>query len=83
MTGDVVENSMKTLRVKALRTLVEHDRCSAVVVAGQATIRNPVLADRVAADGDRPFDVPVICDTRSPAPELDQPGTDSQSRTRV
>lgn len=62
MTGDVVEELDEHAAREALRALLERDHCSAIVVAGQATIRNPVLADRVRRMAIESFDVPVICD---------------------
>ena len=62
MTGEVAVPLDEEACIAALRRLVREEGCDAIVVAGQATIRNPEQAEQVRRLANRLFDVPVICD---------------------
>ena len=61
ITGDIIEHLDEDACRGAARRLVEHERCSAIVVAGYATVRNPVQANRVREIVRESFDIPVLC----------------------
>ncbi len=62
MSGEVAVPLDERACIAALHRLVLQERCDAIVVAGQATIRNPEMAERVRQLANQLFDVPVICD---------------------
>ncbi len=62
MSGEVAVPLDEEACIAALERLVREEQCDAIVVAGQATIRNPEQAERVRQLANQLFNVPVICD---------------------
>lgn len=61
ITGEILEPLDEAACRKALRKLVERERCAAVVIAGYATLRNPEQANRAREIALEMYDVPVVC----------------------
>lgn len=61
ITGEIIEPLDEDACRKAIRHMVEHECCSAIVVAGYATVRNPVQANRVREIVRETFEIPVLC----------------------
>lgn len=61
ITGEIIEPLDEAAVRRAAERLVEKEHCAAVVVAGYATVRNPVLVNRVREIVSEMYDVPVVC----------------------
>ncbi|MGC8861756.1 MAG: DUF1638 domain-containing protein [Armatimonadota bacterium] len=61
ITGEILEELDEDACRRAARRLVEEEHCAAIVIAGYATVRNPVLANRAREVVLEVYDVPVIC----------------------
>ncbi|HSV74139.1 MAG TPA: DUF1638 domain-containing protein [Chthonomonadales bacterium] len=61
ITGQVMEPLDEAASRAAVRRLLEAERCSAIVVAGYSTTRNPQQANRVRELVLEIADVPVVC----------------------
>ncbi|NLE68253.1 MAG: DUF1638 domain-containing protein [Lentisphaerae bacterium] len=61
ITGDIIEPLDEDACLKAAERLVVREHCSAIVVAGYSTVRNPVQANRVREIVCGSFGIPVLC----------------------
>lgn len=60
ITGDIIHPLDEDACRRAAERMVEVEGCAAIVVAGYATVRNPVQANRVREIVSGMYDVPVI-----------------------
>ncbi len=61
ITGDITEPLDEDACREAVKTLIEKERCAAIVVAGYAMVRNPAQANRVREIIYEIADIPVVC----------------------
>jgi N-methylhydantoinase A/oxoprolinase/acetone carboxylase beta subunit len=61
INGEILQPLDEAKCRSAARELIEDHHCEAIAVAGYATIRNPVLADRARQIIAEIYDVPVVC----------------------
>lgn len=61
ISGEILQPLDEEACKVAARTLVEERGCRAIAIAGYATVRNPVLANRAREIISEMYDVPVVC----------------------
>ncbi len=61
ISGDILTPLDEDAALAKARWMIEEHQCSAIVVAGYATVRNPIQANRVREIILEHWDLPVIC----------------------